>query len=309
MKDNPFAQDQNKLLSEPDEMKFVKFKDKLIKNYGKPHRAEVARTLMRWLQGGKHPYLRADIVLDLLDLVPENDETAAEFFAWAIADPDLAYWSIDGLLKTKGNAGYREIVAATRNTAFSVETRAKAIKSLAQAAQQPFDRGLPPDPGNWSAEDLRLDEVERWERDGYPEGRGHQAPPTHPALAAPATEFERVVAKLGRRLAQYRAANQDPAAPTNWLTIAAPKDLDEIRKRWTLPVTYLDFLRRFSPLNVLVQGKAFVNGLHLYGAHDLLQGQDGYARNPTTGRAIAEWPKDLVVVGHDGADPFCIDCS
>jgi hypothetical protein len=50
--------------------------------------------------------------------------------------------------------------------------RAQAIKCLAIRSGQPFDRGLPEDPGEWEPEDLRTKELKAWAAQGYPQGGG-----------------------------------------------------------------------------------------------------------------------------------------
>ena len=309
MKNTAFARDQQKLLDEADGMKFIKLKEKFIKSYCKTDRRQVAETLMRWVREGKHPHLRSDVLLDILDCIGHTGLENSDFFSWSIADPALAYWSIDGLLKTNGNCAYPQIVSVARNSDFSVETRAKAVKSLSEASKQPFDQGLPSDPGEWQLKDLPLEAIEKWERSGFSDGAGHKAPATHASLNSPTTEFERIVARLDKKLGRQRAKEQDPANPSNWLVVANPKDVNEIQARWPLPKIYLDFLKNYSPLRVVIEDKAFANGLSLYGANELIQGQDGYSYNPATKNPLPDWPKHLVVIAHDGGDPFCIDCS
>src|SRR5262245_54908540 len=106
-----------------------------------------------------------------------------------------------------------------------------------------------------------------------------------------------------------RKQRQDLADPTNWLTPAATKDIQAIKKRWDLPLTYLDFLVRFSPLKVYLLGRRFLAGLFLYGAGELIKAQDGYSYNPIAQQIIEDWPANLLVIAADNADPYALDLS
>jgi hypothetical protein len=116
---------------------------------------------------------------------------------------------------------------------------------------------------------------------------------------------------LDRRLAGLREASQDPANPSNWLTPADAADVAAVRRQWkTLPGRYLDFVIRFSPLNVGVtvgRGKSACE-VRLYGASELIAAQVGYATD-ARGRRLSGWPKAFVVVATTGGDPYVLDLS
>ena len=158
-----------------------------------------------------------------------------EFFAWAVTKQNLAYWGIDGLLKSMGKDAYESVVALAISDSQPQQVRAKAVKSLAVLSRQPFDAGLSQDPGHWKADSLRLDDVLAWQRDGYPDGAGFASPATHTSLKEPDTVLEKAAASLAKKLAAKRKKDHDLARPSNWLVIASEADLAAIDERWTLP--------------------------------------------------------------------------
>ncbi len=94
--------------------------------------------------------------------------------------------------------------------------------------------------------------------------------PTDNAISAPELPAE-VAAELmpelalqpGNLLQVERDANQDLSNPSNWLTIANETRISEIEKRWNLPKSYLEFLKKYSPLNVYIDNDKFFQGLNL----------------------------------------------
>ena len=296
---------KNELFEETDGNKFARLKDKLIRTLG----ADALPVLIAYTKEGKLLHWRNFLLTDILNLVNEGDAAYADYFSWAVTQPGLAYWSVDGLLKTKGDAAYEQLTSVALDGAQTQEVRAKAIKSLAVHSRQPFDRSLPADPGHWKKEQLRLDEVIAWQQSGFPKGEGYVAPAVHPSLQRPVTDLEKAAAKLEKKLKKEREKRQDPASPSNWLTIADAADMDAIQQRWKLPEPYLNFLRNYSPLNVFIDSRKFFQGLHLYGAKELISRQDGYSFNPVKNQPIADWPSQYVVIADAGGDPYCIDLN
>ena len=82
-----------------------------------------------------------------------------------------------------------------------------------------------------------------------------------------------------------------------------------IREKWKLPENYLLFLKNYSPIQVFIDNKKYFQGLHLYGASELIKRQEGYSFNPLTNKSIDEWPMNFVVIADAGADPYCIDIN
>jgi hypothetical protein len=121
--------------------------------------------------------------------------------------------------------------------------------------------------------------------------------------------LERIASQLDAKLAKLRKARQDPVNPSNWLVPASPSDLAAIQARWTLPSSYSEFLRNFSPLSVNIVSRKYYQGLNLYGASELLAAQHGYSFNPLTGERIDGWPTEYLVIANHAGDPFVLDLS
>ncbi|MGK5026244.1 SMI1/KNR4 family protein [Janthinobacterium sp. RB2R34] len=303
----PLAALHRKLFDETDGVRFSTLKDRLIKKFGETDRLAVLDILTAYARDGQLLHWRSSLVNEIVKLMVPQELPA--FFNWAVTTPDLAYWGIDGLLKSQGKDAYDTVVALALSSSLRPEVRAKAVKSLAVLSRQPFDAGLSPDPGHWKAESLPLEEVLAWQRAGYPDGGGFAPPATHPSLAKPQSPLDRAAAKLEKKLAFARKQDQDLARPANWLVIAGGADLAAIDERWTLPSQYRDFLERFSPLRVYIESEDYFQGLNLYGAAELLKAQHGYSCNPIDQQAITGWPAHYVVIADAGADPYCLDLS
>lgn len=312
----PIEELKMKLFAETDGSKFWNLKSKLIKTYSEQARETVIDILIKYLIGcrmgmldieKKVFHLQNDVVSDLVDLIHKGENKYGFFFEWTLTIPDLTYWGIDGLLKAKGNEAYGKLIDLIKEENNALNLRAKAVKSLAVYSKQPFDKGLPEDPGFWEITDFNITTLTEWQQKGYPNGVGYAEPAVHPALVNPVTELEKCASKLDKKLAKARKKEQDLANPSNWLVIANETDIAAIKQKWVLPEIYLLFVKNFSPLNVYIEKKIFNYGLHLYGAKDLIEGQNGYSYNPVTKTKIEEWPSNFLVIGDDGADPYCIE--
>jgi hypothetical protein len=282
--------------------------DDLLELAEEPVSRVALEAIATYVVSGRLSHLRPLVLGQFVTRAPVLDASWSPFFREQLEDPALRYWSIVGYSRSAGVAAYPDLVALAADASLPVMDRACAVKQLALHSRQPFDRGLPADPGHWRAADLRLDEVGAWAADGYLQGSGYSAPVRHPALDQPRTPFEQIVARLDRFLAQERAQRQDPANPSDWLAVADPADITTIQRRWRLPARYLDFLTRFSPVEVALSGDRFVNWLHLYGARDLVAGQQGYAWDHQE-QPLPDWPAHLLVIGHDGGDPYVLDLA
>ena len=303
----PLAALHRKLFDEADGSKFATLKDRLIKKHGETDRLAVLEILSAYAREGQLLHWRSSLVNSMVQLM--RPQELQEFFSWAVTMPELAYWGIDGLLKSRGKDACGTVVALAISASQPREVRAKAVKSLAVLSRQPFDAGLSPDPGHWKLDSLRLDDVLAWQRAGYPDGAGFAPPATHASLDDPRTTLEEAAASLEKKLVAKRKTDQDLARPSNWLVIASEADLAAIDQRWVLPAIYRDFLARFSPLKIHIDSKRYFQGLNLYGAADLLKAQHGYSYNPVDQKIIAGWPAHYVVIADAGADPYCLDLS
>lgn len=129
-------------------------------------------------------------------------------------------------------------------------------------------------------------------------------------LLVPKTPFEKVVSRIEHELSKIRNLEQDPTIASNWLIPAASVDINIIKEKWNLPSIYLEFLTRFSPLNVTVCNDEFYNGgLDLFGASELIRGQEGYSVNSHTGQPILDWPAHYIVIAYHAGDPFVLNLS
>jgi len=225
----------------------------------------------------------------------------------------VPYWAIAGLLHATGSKAYARVVGIANSNKLPVNLRAQAVKCLARTSGQLFDRDLPPDSGRWEENQIRLNEVNEWAASGFADGPGHSLPPRDSALDNPQTPLEHLVVRLEQRLAKERQKlfrAEDPAEPCLRLVPATPEYLYAIRALWTLPAIYLEFISRFSPLRIRVCSEEFYNdGLHLYGASELIDRQLGHAWYPDPTHPHPNWPSGHVVIADHAHDPYVIDLT
>ena len=269
---------EENLFNEINGNNFSKLKNKLIDTYSRTDREKVLEILMQYSKNGKISHWKNFLLTDIIKLVHDEETNYAHFFEWTITQPELAYWGIEGLLKTKGQGAYSVLIELIQNEEISIAVRAKAIKSISVNSKQPFDRNLPVDPGYWKINDLRISELLEWQKNGYKHGAGYIEPQIHPTLKNPKTELEKAVAKLEQKLSLKRKKQQDLSAPSNWLAIADSSKINEIEQKWKLPEIYLTFLTYYSPVRVFIDNDKFFQGLRLYGADDLIKGT---SKNPS----------------------------
>jgi hypothetical protein len=273
-------------------------------------RSDALTVLIDYARSGRYDHIRQFITSDLAHSAAAGDVVLLPFFKEGLGDPVRGYWSILGYVRVAEADAYHDLVGLLLDTRLPLNQRAHAAKCLAQHSGQRFDRDASSDPGFWSEQHIRVAEIRAWLDGGCAPGPGYDEPGRDPALDSPATTFERLVAKLDGKLAKSRKQHQDLAEPTNWLTPASPRDLARIKERWRLPSVYLDFLTRFSPLRVIIgDSDIFVQNFFLFGAADLIAGQDGYSESSILKRRLEEWPAHLVVIGSDGGDPYVLDLA
>ena len=268
--------------------------------------------LVRYSRDGKFIGLRDHLVWALADsATPNTAFLEANFREWLRPtwSEGHQYWAALGLINVLGSAAYPQLIAIASNESLATDTRAHAVKLLAQHSGQSFDAGRPSDPGNWRIDDIDISRLSSWASSGYPRGTGYVLPISDPSLNSPVTRLELAASHLDRLLQKQRQDRFDPANPSNLLIPASPEKLKAIQVQFTLPSNYLVFLERFSPLNVRVESRKFINDLQLYGVDDLVSGQLGYSINSVTNQQIEDWPTHMVVVANDGGDPYTLDLS
>lgn len=281
----------------------------LIRDLLRAEASDSVPILMEYATAGSLDHVRAHAAARLAELIPEGDSSYAGFFEAGLSDAELAYSSIQGLVRASGKSSFPALTQFALDPAHRVDDRAKAIREMALFSGQHFIKGLPSDPGHWKAADLPIKELQEWAVAGFPPGPGFSPPERHPRLDAPESQLDRIASRLDAKLAKLRKVNQDPVNPSNWLVPASRADLAEIQARWSLPSTYMQFLRDFSPLRVQIVSRRYYQGLDLFGAAELLASQHGYALNPLTDERIDDWPPEYVVIASHAGDPFVLDLS
>ncbi|XZE35661.1 SMI1/KNR4 family protein [Pirellulaceae bacterium SH501] len=238
-----------------------------------------------------------------------SDRQYASRLSGLLDCPETIYWAIDAFLTVAGKRGYERIVEIAINPDVETEARAKAVRAVGIHSGQSFVIGLPSDPGDWTIKQIPIQALRSWKSDGYKKGPGFKPPKRHADLDDPKSDLDFAASTLDSKLAILRDADQDPVNPSNWLTPARASDLRLALELWKLPKIYIDFHRKYSPLNFLVEGRGFSEGLRLYGASELISRQDGYAFRATPTRPIKGWPKDYVVIADMSGDPYVLDIS
>jgi len=185
MTDKSLAKIKQQLFDERNGSNFSKLVQKLLKKYSITDREYVLNALIEYSKNGRILHWRNFLLTDIIELVNEEEANYTDFFEWCITQPELTYWGIDGLLKTKGKKAYPALIELAKSDNLETSIRAKSIKSISTFSKQPFDRTLPKDPGYWKLEDLKIEEVETWQENGYQDGQGYTKPTTHLSLENP----------------------------------------------------------------------------------------------------------------------------
>ncbi|HEV8052361.1 MAG TPA: SMI1/KNR4 family protein [Parachlamydiaceae bacterium] len=260
-----------------------------------------------YMKCGILDHWRGFISCDLQQIVHADEMKYTEIFEQGLKQPETAYWSIVGLIKTAGRDCYEQMTDYALDEKNVLECRANAILVLADHSGQTFTKGLSQDPGGWKHEQLPFDALKQWVKDGFPVGEGFEKPKTHPALFKPDTEVEKIAAILEKKLVKVR--DQDFNNLRQWLIPANLNDLQLIEAKWNLPSAYLEFLTKFSPVAVSFVSKETDHEIELFGASKLIEGQYGYSYNPKTKEPINDWPSAYLVIAYEGGDPYVLDLS
>src|SRR5450830_288015 len=128
---------RTKLFEESEGSKFARLKDRLLKNHGQQERLAVLAMLVDYVRDGQLLHWRTFLLPDMLRLTEPGEYT--DFYAWSLSQPKLAYWGVDGLLKSTGKAAYGMLIELITKQDTPLDVRAKAVKSLAVFSRQPFD--------------------------------------------------------------------------------------------------------------------------------------------------------------------------
>ncbi|MBM3992588.1 MAG: SMI1/KNR4 family protein [Planctomycetes bacterium] len=266
--------------------------------------AEALAVLARYAENGSLPGRRAYACYYLVHSVGKGSHSITDLFRRGLVDPAIRFFCIPGYLQSVGKEAYVELVGIAEDATVPIEHRAYAIRCLSRFSEQSFDRNLP-EPSRWREADLRLTELRAWADAGYPDG----APPPivrHPALDQPTTAFERTVCRLDQKLKKRQKPRNKPRC---WLAPGSAGDLERIAARWKLPDVYRDFLTRFTPVQVLLPARRLPYGVHVFGAHELIECQSGYACSPIDETPLSDWPAHLLVIASHNGDPFVLDLA
>lgn len=245
----------------------------------------------------QHPSVTYDRKKELGVLLEKRD-------GFGLAHEREAYWTAQLLALLLGRDAYPWLVRLVHSEQ-TVEVRASAVKSLARVSGQRFDRGLPKKCSKWKAEDLRLTEIDEWVSAGCPDGEGYPPPVLDPALTTPKSDFEKIVFALNQKL-KAEQDSSDFSSYDNYLICADSAMLAQLKKRYSLPEGYLEFLTRFSPCNVCITKGMYE--IQLYGAEELVKKQVGYAVD-AAGAALPDWPNGYLVIADRFGDPYCMDTT
>jgi len=214
------------------------------------------------------------------------------------------YWIVRFVSKLVHKDAYDFLIHVIKSEE-ALEVRANAMKSLAMVSKQPFDRGLPKDPGFWKQTDIRMQELDHWISEGCPDGEGYPPPKLDEALFHPTTDFEEAASKLHAKLINVQDTS-DYSSYENFLTVPDEDQYHAIREKYEIQGVYAEFLKHFSPCQVTVPKGMYE--IQLYGVCNLIESQVGYGVDQN-GNALAGWPKNYLVIADRFADPYCIDLT
>ena len=273
-------------------------------------RTAIIEGMMKYSEETPFSHLKSLVIPSINDIVNENENQYADYYKAKIKNGDdaEAYYAIEGYAKIMQKEAYDFLVEMLLSRKLNMECEALIVCELSHLSNQPFDNGNPYEKRAWTDNDLKLEEIEKWKNDGYPDGNGYKGPVVHNCLQEPDTPEEKIYAALNNRLKKRREQRNDNAHPAFWLIRADEADIEAIKKQINPPANYLDFLMKASPLNVEMKIKDY-GPVFLYGAHNLIDGQNGYSVVPEINSETNDWPENYIVIATCEGDPFCIDIS
>ena len=273
-------------------------------------RMTIIDAMMKYSEQTQLSHLKSLIIPSINELVEENENQYADFYKAKIehGDNSEAYYAIEGYAKVMQKTAYDLLVGVLLSRKLNIECEALIVCELSHLSNQPFDLGSPYEKPQWTDDDLKLAQIEKWKNEGYPDGNGYEEPSVHKCLQEPKTPEEKIYAELNKRLAKKREKNRDKAHPAYWFIQADANDIEMIKSQLNPPANYMDFLIKASPLNVEMNLKDYGTVL-LYGAQDLLEAQYGYSVVQEDGNEMDAWSENYIVIATCEADPFCIDAS
>ncbi len=302
------------LLTTTDGIKFINTINNIKKNIAGLDSDQYmifVQTLIEYSINGSITFHRGYTLATAVNLIESGDRRYADTFLQLMnsGDNQTEYWAVEGYAKSMGKDCYDELVAFIVSPKHQLESRSNAVKQLARVSRQCFDMNKPVSVSAWKESQLDIEQILEWQSDGYKDGNGYPAPPQHSSLENPKTAFEKQMSKLEKQLKLKREKAQDPANPSNWLSIGAQSDIDKIKDfilPHELPGEYELFLKQYSPIRCCfkLKGKGSVD---VYSAADLIEGQQGYSWYKD--EKLSEWPESYLVIADSHADPFCIDLS
>lgn len=273
-------------------------------------RNKIIDAMMKYSEETELSHLKSLIIPSINEIVHENENQYADFYKAKIerGDQTEVYYAIEGYAKVMQKAAYDLFVDVLLSRKLDMECEALIVCELSHLSDQPFDLGSPYEKRQWTDDNLKLEQIKKWKDDGYPDGKGYEDPAVHICLHDPNTPEEMIYAALDKKLEKKREKNKDKAHPAYWLVQADAADIDMIKERLNPPANYLDFLSKASPLNVEMNLKDY-GIVSLYGAHDLIEAQNGYSVVPGEIDEENDFPENYIVIATCEADPFCIDIT
>lgn len=206
-------------------------------------------------------------------------------------------------LRIFGRVGYAFLMGLLDTRKISDQNACFVIVALCRHSQNIFDQSYPPDSA-WTRQQIGqlILKLFKWQKKGFPVGKGFKtkAPRQDPSLQNPNTPLEKLVNRIAVALGQQPEKIGYEEAQ-NYFVPAKKKDIVAIKKRFKLPEVYLEFLTRFSPLNV-----GFASS-ELLAAHELI------GDNESMWLSNFDQPDNVLVIGTIGmsGDPlyFRLDLS
>lgn len=297
-----------KLLDTEDGITVVNTINSLTKKVDESNREVILNALMCYAERGRVVFHQGHAVAQAVDIVREKDAEYAEFFRSCMESGDSSkrYFGIKGYIKVMEKNSYAYLVEYVFSQEVSLEDKALIIKEISKLSNNPFDAGKPYECREWKESDIDYEAIRAWAQDGFPDGKGYEQPICHECLMHPESKEEKLYVRLEKILLKKREKKQDLAHPSNWVVKAKQADLERILKLWEIPQYYLDFLEKASPLKADFKIKGY-GTVNVYGAHNLIKGQEGYSYNPCTDEKIEDWNSNYIVIANRFGDPFCID--
>ena len=135
-------------------------------------RPSVIEAMMKYSDQTNLSHMKSLIIPTINRLVKENEFQYENFYKSKIENGDHAetYYAIEGYSKIMQKSAYNYLVDTLLARRLDMECEGLIVREISHLSNQPFAKDAPYEFRDWKESDLKLAEIEKWKKEGYPDG-------------------------------------------------------------------------------------------------------------------------------------------